>query len=358
MRNHKYMRYIPFCKEFIKKRIPFFYAGGAVFVLFVLFVIITVYIFDAHNAGVTRIERTIPLPSVFIGATPAFSIKSFFENRDAVKRFYENQDFASIGVRVDFSTEEGKKRFLVRERAVLNKMIEDAIIEELARDRGIRITKAASENRMARMIDEFGKRKVVENNLQRLYGWTTDDFVVRIVRPSFYREELEKKFETENSPTREMREKIDRAYKELMDGRIFDDVAHQYSEGITAAQGGILGWFSEDQLVPNVSDVAFSLAEGQMSEIIESPLGFHIIRVNERREENGVTLVNLSQIIVHKKTFAQWLEDHMRAKTIMIPLAAYEWDKESLTAQFRDGALRAFEENLRKDPEQDPLLLQ
>ena len=189
------MRYIPSFKEFIKKNITFFYVGGTILVLSALFVVIAIYTFDIHNSAVARIERTIPLPAVFIGATPTFSIKSFFENRDAVKRFYENQDFASIGVRVDFSTEEGKKRFLVRERAVLNKMIEDAVIEEMARARGIRITKAASEERMTRMIDEFGKRKVVENNLQRLYGWTTDDFVARIVQPSSYREELEKKFE-------------------------------------------------------------------------------------------------------------------------------------------------------------------
>lgn len=342
----------------LKKIIPFLYAGGTVIALFAIFVFLVVYTLDARNGIVERIERTVPLPAVFIGIKPAFSIKSFMENRDAVKRFYESQDFASIGVRVDFSTEDGEKRFMIRERAVLNRMIEDAVIEEYARARGIRITTAVTEQRMARMIDEFGKRKVVENNLQRLYGWTMDDFAMRVVRPSLYREELEKMFEKENRPTSDMRAKIERARKELADGREFDDVAQRLSEGITAAQGGALGWFGKEQLVAEVSTVAFSIAEGQTSDIIESTLGFHIIRVNERREENGESLVNLSQIVVHKKTFAQWMEEIMRTRTIVIPLAAYAWDAKSATAQFRDDALRTFEENMRKDPEQDPLLFQ
>lgn len=67
-------------------------------------------------------------------------------------------------------------------------------------------------------------------------------------------------------------------------GMDFAELVRQYSEDPgTAAQGGDLGFFGRGQMVGPFEDAAFSLEPGQVSELVETPYGFHIIRVEERQ---------------------------------------------------------------------------
>jgi hypothetical protein len=65
---------------------------------------------------------------------------------------------------------------------------------------------------------------------------------------------------------------------------IFSDVAKAKSDGFTAKDGGQYDWTNKGAKKPPIDDVLFSLQVGQMSQILESETGFHIIRVLERKE--------------------------------------------------------------------------
>ena len=58
----------------------------------------------------------------------------------------------------------------------------------------------------------------------------------------------------------------------------FEDLAHKYSECPTAMQGGELGWLAPGQLFSSLESAAHRLKPGDYSEIVESELGFHILR--------------------------------------------------------------------------------
>ena len=72
---------------------------------------------------------------------------------------------------------------------------------------------------------------------------------------------------------------------QLRNGADFDQLARRYSEGPEAREGGELGWFSQGSLVGELDRAAFTLQDGQASEPIESPAGWHLLTV-EAREGN------------------------------------------------------------------------
>jgi peptidyl-prolyl cis-trans isomerase C len=66
-------------------------------------------------------------------------------------------------------------------------------------------------------------------------------------------------------------------------GESFEALARQYSHDTrTAAEGGDLGWFGHGDLYGPLETAAFALEPGQVSDVVESQLGLHILRVDER----------------------------------------------------------------------------
>ncbi len=69
----------------------------------------------------------------------------------------------------------------------------------------------------------------------------------------------------------------------LKQGEAFEDLALRYSDGPNASRGGRLGLVRQGELLPAIERAISSLGPGGISEIIETPEGFHIIRVEEKK---------------------------------------------------------------------------
>jgi peptidyl-prolyl cis-trans isomerase C len=85
--------------------------------------------------------------------------------------------------------------------------------------------------------------------------------------------------------------RAEQVLKDVKAGKDFGALAKQHSSDPgSAANGGDLGFFQQGQMVGPFNDVAFSLAPGQTSDLVETQFGFHIIRVAEKTAARTVPL--------------------------------------------------------------------
>src|ERR1700691_3413462 len=79
--------------------------------------------------------------------------------------------------------------------------------------------------------------------------------------------------------------------EQLKAGAKFEDLAKKYSEDPgSAKEGGSLGWIDKGRTVPEFEKAAFSLPKGQISDLVKSTYGFHIIRVDDRHDAHLKTI--------------------------------------------------------------------
>jgi len=73
-------------------------------------------------------------------------------------------------------------------------------------------------------------------------------------------------------------------------GEDFTAVARDLSEGPSAPTGGDLGWVTRGTLVSPLSETIFSLQPGDISEVVQSRFGFHVLTINDRRPAETISL--------------------------------------------------------------------
>lgn len=94
------------------------------------------------------------------------------------------------------------------------------------------------------------------------------------------------------------RQKIEEILKELQSGKDFAEMARLHSDGPEAKRGGDVGWvWAGGGALPPVERAALALQPGQMSDIVESRRGFHIIKATERRPAGPIPFADARERI-------------------------------------------------------------
>lgn len=114
-----------------------------------------------------------------------------------------------------------------------------------------------------------------------------------------------KKPPVNQSERERVRKEMQDIRQKILDGRSFASMAAFYSEDVvSAAKGGELGFVGRGDLVPEFEAAAFALKGKDISDIIETMYGFHIVQLIERRGET----INVRHVLISPKASANDLE--------------------------------------------------
>ncbi|MFT5430781.1 MAG: peptidyl-prolyl cis-trans isomerase SurA [Myxococcota bacterium] len=94
----------------------------------------------------------------------------------------------------------------------------------------------------------------------------------------------------------------------MAEEKTFDELAAEFSDDSNAAAGGDLGWFGHCEMAPDFENEVFKLKAGQISEVVKTSFGYHIIRLLERRK------VPLEDAAIAKRCIRMNLEIENRLK--------------------------------------------
>jgi peptidyl-prolyl cis-trans isomerase SurA len=124
-----------------------------------------------------------------------------------------------------------------------------------------------------------------------------------------------------------LREEIDAIRKRLLNGEPFDLIAAQISRGTISVTAGDLGFLEKGSMLPAVESIAFSLKKDEISEVIESSVGLHIVQSVDRRGAGIKPIETVREEIKAKieeekidKKYEEWIKELRKKSLIEIRL--------------------------------------
>jgi peptidyl-prolyl cis-trans isomerase C len=103
---------------------------------------------------------------------------------------------------------------------------------------------------------------------------------------------------TDDKKKKEAMKKIKEIQRKLKKGEEFDALAKEYSQGPSSERGGDLGYFSRGQMVKPFEESAFALEPGEVSDIVETQFGYHLIKLTDKKPERKIPFSEVKEDIV------------------------------------------------------------
>jgi peptidyl-prolyl cis-trans isomerase C len=135
---------------------------------------------------------------------------------------------------------------------------------------------------MEALLQQVGKAALTDEAMHKVY----DDAVKRMKPEEEVRARhiLIRATPSDEKASKEAKDKIEVVIARLKRGEDFVKVAEEVTEDPSGkANGGDLGYFTKEQMVPEFSDVAFKLDKGQISDPVKTQFGWHVIKVEDKR---------------------------------------------------------------------------
>ena len=217
---------------------------------------------------------------------------------------------------------------------ILENLIDAELLFQQSQKEGIKIDEKVIDERIERMKQRFHDEKEYRKTLERMHV-SEKEFRAQIRRSlaisqllnkvrqnikvtdkeseKYYKDNLnlfeepeqvkisqiwvKLKANSRESEKIQARKKIETAQKKLSQGEDFGKLAKAYSEGPNAKRGGVLGYFRRGQMGKQFEDAAFTLKVGEVSKILETPLGYFLIKVTDKKPTRTIPFKEVQPMV-------------------------------------------------------------
>lgn len=268
---------------------------------FAVYCVVALYKIESTSSFVYKITQVIPFPVARSGNRFVSYENYLFELRHYI-HYYETQQ------KIGFNTESGKQQLDDYKKRSLDKVVNDAIIKQIATEKGLSVSDQEVDNQIliARNQNRLGgSTRVFEDVIKEYYGWSLGDFK-RSLQSQMLEEKVNANLDTDS------KDKLDAVMSALASGTAFTDVAKQYSEDEPSKiLGGDFGVIDKSNTAVSAQtiDMLFSLKQGETSEPIiisyDTGYAYEIIKSTEVSGDK----VRGSHIIIRLKDINIFLND-------------------------------------------------
>ncbi len=231
---------------------------------------------------------------------------------------------AMVGQGFDLKSEDGQAMLAQMRRQVLDSMIEQVLISQTATQEGMAVSEEELEAVIQQSIEEGGGQASFEEWLQTS-DLTYEDFKEEIrfqllAQAIFERLAASVPTTAEQVHARHIlvqtEEEAQAILAQLQAGGDFVALARERSQDEnTKETGGDLGFFPRGQLIsPELEEAAFALQPGQISEVVQSQFGYHIVQVLEKVTDRPLPLEVLNSL--KEQAFAAWMREQWDKATV------------------------------------------
>jgi peptidyl-prolyl cis-trans isomerase C len=194
-----------------------------------------------------------------------------------------------IGQNVPAKDEQGRRDYLVNfltDMILLSKEAEAKKVPDSAEFKR-RIAFARNKALMDTVLQEASKGATTEANLHKVYDDATKQMgaeqevharhiLFRVVNPA------------DDAASKAAETKVKAVIERVKKGEDFNKLANELTEDPSGkANGGDLGYFTKEQMVPEFSEVAFKLDKGQVSAPVKTQFGWHVLKVEDKRQRQA-----------------------------------------------------------------------
>ncbi|HBY57599.1 MAG TPA: hypothetical protein DEG96_07045 [Candidatus Atribacteria bacterium] len=196
---------------------------------------------------------------------------------------------------------------------VLNQMISEKLLIQEAKNMGLEEDEDVLEQ-IKKMTEQILVQALIQKEILDKVQVSEEEI------EEYYKENQDKFTEKEQvhlyNILVETEEKAQEILEELKAGKDFSEVAKENSIGPSAAQGGDLGYLSKGTIIPELEEVISVLEVEELSKVVKTDFGFHILKITDKKPETIKTLEEVKEDILQtllpakqNKAFENLLED-------------------------------------------------
>ncbi len=291
-----------------------------VLLLFIIIVMVGVYTFGWHNSFTSGVLSSLRIPVIIYGSH-TISYGDYQDDVDTLHYFYTAQAEKNPDA-LDVPTD----TFI--QKSVLSRLIREAFTADQANTYGVTVSQSEIDTEYNTVVQQATDEQEVVTTLQELYRWSPQQFKDKVLYPYLLRSKLAEKIATDDTINAEAKAQAESVVAKIKSGELsFEEAAKQYSDDTTASSGGDLGYFGKGAMVPAFEDAAFALDVDQVSDLVQTQYGYHIIKLTEKiaATDDAPEQIRASHILFQTANLDTWTNDQLADMYIAVLIKGYEW---------------------------------